>query len=85
VVEYELALAIALEIKGACSDQFAGLPNREVLGAPTSTWPDAAGVLERGQPSPFEKRGFLPHESIPIGLVHILRKMGENPDFKVLF
>ena len=59
MIEHELALAVALQVRRGNADQDAALPERDMTRQPPAVGRDATRTLERIQKRPLEKRRRL--------------------------
>jgi 4-amino-4-deoxy-L-arabinose transferase-like glycosyltransferase len=65
VVEDELAEAVALHVERAGRDRPRAVPEHQVAGKPARFGRDAPGLLERGEPAPFEERRCIADQGVP--------------------
>ena len=65
VVEDKLPLAVSFQVERAGADQPIAVPQGQMLLQPAGGGADAAGILQRRQPPPLEKRRPVSHEPVP--------------------
>ena len=66
VVEYELALAVTFQVKGAGAHDPPAVFHQNMMGRPSRVRRNAAGFLQAGQPVPLQKWTGPINHGIPI-------------------